>query len=342
MTYTITNEQNQSSYIANEGESILAAALRNGHMYSYGCQAGVCGACKATLVSGEIDYGAADPSTLTEAEKDEGKCLLCQGIPLSDVVIDVKEIEVAKSIEIKTMPTRVSEKNLLAPDVVQLFLALPKTQTLNFLAGQYIQIQLKGGKQRSFSIGNNASSVSENGLELHIRIVPDGYYSPTVLDHLKVKDILRIQGPFGTYFLRTDEARPIIMVAGGTGFAPIKGLIEEAIETKHGQPIHLFWGARAKADLYLDSLAKKWVEDYDFIQYTPVLSEAADSDNWRGETGFVHEAVARAYEDVSGYSVYASGPPIMTDSVLEALKAKNLNTDFYHSDAFDYAAVSEL
>lgn len=341
MTYTITNEQNQSSYTANEGESILAAALRNGHMYSYGCQAGVCGACKATVVSGNIDYGGADPSTLTEAEKAKGKCLLCQGIPLSDVVIDVKEIEVANSIEIKTMPTRVSEKILLAPDVVQLFLALPKTQNLNFLAGQYIQIQLKDGKHRSFSIANNASSVVEKGLELHIRIVPNGHYSPYVLEHLKVKDILRIQGPFGTYFLRTDEQRPIIMIAGGTGFAPVKGLLEEAIETKYGQPIHLFWGARTKKDLYLDSLAKQWAEQYDFIQYTPVLSEPLDDDNWQGETGFVHEAVAKAYEDVSEYSVYASGPPIMTDSVLEALQAKNLNTDFYHSDAFDYAAVTE-
>ncbi len=341
MTYTITNAQNQSSYTANEGESILAAALRNGHMYSYGCQAGVCGACKASIVSGDIDYGSADPSTLTEDEKAQGKCLLCQGVPLSDVVIDVKEIEVANSIEIKTMPTRVSEKVLLAPDVVQLFLALPKTQTFNFLAGQYLQIQLKDGKHRSFSIGNNASSVSENGIELHIRIVPDGHYSPYVLDHLKVKDILRIQGPFGTYFLRTDEQRPIIMVAGGTGFAPIKGLIEEAIETNHNQPIHLFWGVRAKKDLYLDALAKQWAKQYDFIQYTPVLSEPLEEDNWEGDTGFVHEVVANTYDDVSAYSIYASGPPIMTDSVLDALKSKNLNTDYYHSDAFDYAAVTE-
>ncbi|MFT5259130.1 MAG: CDP-4-dehydro-6-deoxyglucose reductase [Saprospiraceae bacterium] len=341
MTHTITNEQNQSSYIANEGESILAAALRNGHMYSYGCQSGVCGACKATVVSGEIDYGNSDPSTLTEADKSAGQCLLCQGIPLSDVVISVKEIEVANSIEIKTMPTRVSQKILLAPDVVQLFLTLPKTQTLNFLPGQYLQIQLKDGKHRSFSIGNNVTSAKENGLELHIRIVPDGHYSPFVLEHLNVKDILRIQAPFGTYFLRTDESRPIIMVAGGTGFAPIKGLIEEAIEIGHGQPIHLFWGARAKADLYLDDLAIQWAQDHDFISYTPVLSGVTEDDSWQGETGFVHEAVARAYDDVSDYSVYASGPPIMTDSVLGALKSKNLNTDFYHSDAFDYAAVSE-
>lgn len=341
MTYTITNEQNQSSYTANEGETILAAALRNGHMYPYGCQAGVCGACKASIISGKVDYGMSDPSTLTNEEKSAGKCLLCQGTPKSDLVISVNEIEVAQSIEIKTLPTRVNEKNLLADDVVQLFLTLPKTQTFNFLAGQYINIQLKDGKTRSFSIGNNSSSVQDNGLELHIRIVPEGHYSPYVLNHLKVKDILRIQGPFGTYFLRTDEQRPIIMVAGGTGFAPIKGLIEEALEINHNQAIHLFWGARAKADLYLDDLAQQWAEEHAHIQYTPVLSEPKDEDNWQGETGFVHEAVARAYDDVSAYSVYASGPPIMTDSVQAALIEKQLDTDYYHSDAFDYAAATE-
>lgn len=341
MDYKISNRSNQTRFQCEANETILQAALRNGHLYPYGCQSGACGACKSKVVSGTVKHRTRDSEVLSDVELAEGWCLTCQAVPLEDIEIEVKEIARVKEIEVKTMPTRVAEKNLLANDVIQLFLSLPNTQNFDFLPGQYIKIMLKNGKQRSFSIANTPEQAQQQGLELHVRVVPDGHYSPQVKDNLKIKDIVRIQGPYGTYFLRKEEARPIIMIAGGTGFAPVKGLIEDALEAGLEQPITLYWGARRERDLYMNALAQHWEKEIPGFRYIPVLSEADTSSDWQGKTGFVHETIARQQPDLSEFSIYASGPPVMIDALKQALPGKGLNEDFFYTDAFDYAAQSE-
>lgn len=341
MTHSIHNITNNTRFNIEKDETILQAALRNGHLYPYGCQSGACGACKARLVSGKVEHMVRDPEVLSDDELEQGLCLPCQAIPLEDIEIDVKEIARAREIEIKTLPTRVREKNLLCSDVVQLYLSLPSTQTFDYLPGQYINILLKNGKERSFSIANTPAQAKQEGLELHIRVVPGGYYSPRVKENVQLKAILRIQGPFGTYFLRKDEKQPIIMIAGGTGYAPVKGLIEDALENDSKMPITLYWGARTRADLYLNKQAEHWANSIEGFTYIPVLSNASDADNWSGRSGFVHEAIAQDFPDASGHSVYASGPPVMVNALKEVFKNHGLDTEFFYSDAFDYAAENE-
>lgn len=341
MDYKISNPSNQTSFQCEADETILQSALRNGHLYPYGCQSGACGACKSKLISGTVKHRTRDAEVLSDDERAEGWCLTCQAVPLEDIDIEVKEIAKVKEIEVKTLPTRVRQKNLLADDVIQLYLSLPNTQLFDFLPGQYIKILLKNGKERSFSIANTPEQAKQKGLELHVRVVPGGHYSPQIKNQLKVKDIVRIQGPYGTYFLRKDEARPIIMVAGGTGFAPIKGLIEDVLESGIEQTITLYWGARTERDLYMNTLAQQWAKEIPGFSYIPVLSEDDGSCNWQGETGFVHKTITRQHADINTCSVYASGPPVMIKALEQALPEIGLDQDFFYTDAFDYAAQNE-
>ena len=336
MTFAVTNSRNDTRFETREGETILDAALRDNRIYPYGCRSGVCGACKSGLVSGRVDYGEYEEFALSDDEKAQGKVLLCQAIPLEDVVIDVEEIMTGASVQIKMLPCRVGKMERVAQDVMQLFLALPKTQEFNYIPGQYIDIVLRDGQRRSFSIANLPEQAAEQGIELHIRNVPGGHFTPAVFESMKERDLLRFEGPFGTYFLQTTPDRPVIMVAGGTGFSPIKGLVQQAMVNDPNHDIHLFWGARDVQDLYMDDLVKEWAETYPNFKYTPVLSEHGGQD-WTGETGFVHESVCRAYADVSGHDVYASGPPVMIDAVRSSLSERGLDLQNFHFDSFDYA-----
>ena len=341
MTHQVTNLSNRTSFHADDEETILHAALRNGHLYPYGCQSGACGACKSKLLSGRVRHLHRDPKVLSDEERAQGWCLSCQAVPTEDIEIEVKEIARVQEFEVRTMPTRVANKVILADDVVQVFLSLPSTRVFEFMPGQYIKILLKDGRERSFSIANTPATATEHGLELHIRVVPGGYYSPQVKDSLKVKDIVRIQGPFGTFFLRKEDPRPIIMIAGGTGFAPIKGLIEDAIESGFEQAIHLYWGARSEADLYLNAIAEQWAQQIPGFRYTPVLSSQEETQTWQGRTGFVDQAVHQDYENLSKYSVYAAGPPVMIKALNSTLSNIGMDETFFYTDTFDYAAQSE-
>lgn len=336
MSFTITNQRNNTTFSANDGETILDAALRDNRIYPYGCRSGVCGACKCTLVSGQVEYGDYEDFALPDDEKAQGKVLICQAIALEDVVVDVEEIMTGTSITIKMLPCRVGKINRVAEDVVQIFLSLPKTQEFNFIPGQYVDIILKDGQRRSFSIANLPESTSTNGLELHIRHVPDGHFTPRVFDSMKERDLLRFEGPFGTYFLQSEVETPILMIAGGTGFSPVKGLIEQAMEKDPNHNIHLFWGARDIQDLYMNDEVQNWLNKYPNLKYTPVLSDSS-SDSWQGEKGFVHQAVCQAYDDFSKFDIYASGPPIMVDSVRDSLSDKGMNSDRFFFDSFDFA-----
>ena len=336
MPVKVTNRRNDSDFTANAGETILDAALRDNRIYPYGCRSGVCGACKSTLVAGKVDYGDYEEFTLSDAEIQAGKLLLCQAIPLEDVVIDVEEIMSGQSIRIKILPCRVERLTRLASDVMQVFLRLPKSQQFNFIPGQYIDILMKDGQRRSFSIANLPQQSADAGLELHIRHVPGGDFTPGVFTALRERDLLRFEGPFGTYFLQPEAENPIIMIAGGTGFAPIKALAQQALEADPARRIHLFWGARDEQDLYLNELAQNWAREHPHFAYTPVLSESTSGD-WHGASGWVHEAVLAAYDNFADFDIYASGPPVMIDAVRDGLSAKGMHAERFFFDSFTYA-----
>jgi CDP-4-dehydro-6-deoxyglucose reductase len=311
MPRTVTIQSSGHTFTVNEGETVLAAALREGIVIAYGCRHGVCGTCKGRLVEGTVDYGIYQEQAMSEAERRAGLALFCQAKPLADLTIQCREIGSAvKGIQIKILPARVVKLQRAAPDVMLLDLKLPAHERLQFLAGQYIDLLLRGSVRRSFSMAN--APHDDSALQLHLRDY-GGPFSQHVFGAMKEKDIIRFEGPFGTFFLREESAKPIILVASGTGFAPIKAIVEHALHTGIARPMTLYWGCRVRSDLYLHELAESWHRDGK-LRYVPVLSDAPASDHWTGRTGFVHRAVMEDFPDLSGHQVYACGAPVMVNA----------------------------
>lgn len=331
--FQVTISGSNASFTVNEGESVLTAALRQGVMLPYSCKNGTCGSCKGLLESGEVHYPFHPPLALERADIADGYTLLCQAEPLEDLVVKVREIEALRDIPVRLLPARVIEKTLLASNVMRIKLRLPKAQRLQFLAGQYMDILLPGGKRRAFSIAS--APQNEDELELHIRHVEGGDFTGWVFDELKEKDILRIEGPLGTFFVRHDKpTRPIIMMGGGTGFAPLKSMIEDLLALGDQRPIHLFWGAKSAEELYQESLPLLWQKRHEHIQYTSALSE--EKEQQAAFSGFVHEAVLKAYADLSRYDVYMSGPPAMIDAAKMAFLQNGLPERRLFYDSFEF------
>jgi CDP-4-dehydro-6-deoxyglucose reductase, E3 len=335
MTFKIRTRPSDHVFEAEPDETILGAALRRGVGLPYGCRDGKCGSCAVRLVAGEVDY----PSGQTEAlgGRPEDSCLVCQAVPTSDLVIEVREVVSVARIEVRTLPCRVTRKERLNHDVMRLFLKLPEQQRLQFMAGQYLDFILRDGRRRAFSIANAPHDDEE--IELHVRHVPGGEFTAYVFDGMPEKSILRIQGPLGTFVLREDSERPILMIGGGTGFAPLKGMIEHAMHIGLDRPIALYWGVRSRRDLYLADLPERWTRRMSSFRFIPVLSEP-DAD-WSGRTGFVHTAVLEDHPDPSGFDVYMSGPPAMVEAGRLAFEAAGSARDRMFSDAFEYAADSK-
>lgn len=334
MSYSVHIESSEHTFSVNEHESVLDAALNQGIALPYGCRGGGCGSCKAKLASGNISYPDGLPDGLSESDHKNGYALLCQAVPTSDLVIKSKEVIATNEIEVKILPCRVQEKIQLNHDVILIKLLLPKTERLQFFAGQYINFLLKNGSHRSFSLAN--APHDDEFIELHIRHIPDGKFTSEVFDEMKEKDMMRIEGPLGSFYIREESTRPIILMAGGTGFAPIKGMVEHALKTNLERPIHLYWGAGAKEDLYMDELAQSWTKQNSLIRYTPVLSHAKEEDNWTGRTGYVHRAIMEDYPDLSRYEIYGSGAPDMVYAGRDDFVKNGLDLDHYYSDAFEY------
>ncbi|MBS1270454.1 MAG: CDP-6-deoxy-L-threo-D-glycero-4-hexulose-3-dehydrase reductase [Gammaproteobacteria bacterium] len=318
------------------GETILDAALRQGVVLPYSCRTGSCATCKACVVSGEFDRGEFQEQALSAAEQEKGYALLCQTLALSDMEVEAREIAVSEAIEIKQLPCRVVGLKPMAHDVMEVKIKLPRNQRFCYLPGQYIDLLMRDGRRRSFSIANPPNE--EGILELHVRRVPDGYLTNYIFEGMRERDLLRFQGPLGTFFLRDgSEDRPVICVAGGTGFAPIKAMLEQAFADEVQCSIHLFWGARAMRDLYMRQLAESWREQYDRFSFTPVLSEAGEHDEWSGNTGWAHDAVTLYYPDLSPYQVYASGPPPMVEALKKAFAEHGLPEDQLFFDSFEFS-----
>lgn len=331
MGFTIDINAGKHAFEVDDGETILDAALRQDIGLPYGCRNGACGNCISTLVSGEVSYPSEKTGALQGAA--DNACLTCQAVPLTNVALSAKLFETAGEIEVKTLPCRVARHEMLAHDVMAVWLKLPDNQRLQFMAGQYLNFLLSDGRERAFSIAN--APHDDELIELHIRHVEGGEFTDYVFDRLQDKAILRIRGPLGTFVLREDSDRPMIFMAGGTGFAPIKGQIEHAIYIGDKRPLELYWGVRSEKDLYQGELASKWAEEYEHIEFIPVLSEP--SENWQGRSGFVHEAVIEDHPDMSGFDVYMAGPPVMVNAGRDAFEKAGLTLDNMYSDSFDYA-----
>ncbi len=303
----------------------------------HGCKDGACGACKGKVLEGVVDHGRAQPHCLNDEEKAAGLALFCCATARSDLIIECKQIASSGDIPVKTLPARIEKLERLAPDVMELYLRLPASERLRFLAGQYIDILLKDGRKRSFSLAN---APGDNAmLQLHIRHIPGGVFTEEVFSALKVRDILRFNGPHGGFYLREDSSKPIILLAGGTGFAPIKSIVEHAIAEKCPRPMVIYWGARTRADLYLDALPQQWAASHPHIRYVPALSEPAASDAWEGRTGLVHHAVMADFPDLSGHQVYACGAPAMIAAAKADFTHRHgLPEEEFFADAFSFAA----
>jgi len=336
MPYTVQIFPTHHSFSIEEDQTILDAALAHGHPFPYGCRGGMCGACRAKLVKGEITYDNPDIPGLEQLDTENGELLTCQAKACSDIQLQVHEIEQAKDIEVKTLPCQIVKMEKVSYDVMLLWLKLPKDERLQFLAGQYVNFILRDGRRRSFSIANAPSH--DELLELHVRHVPGGYFTTYVFEKMEEGSLLRIEAPLGSFFLRHESTQPIIFIAGGTGFAPIKGMIEQAIVENSQRPIHLYWGVRSKADLYMHELVQNWAEKHAHIHYIPVLSDPKAEDSWQGRTGFVHEAVLEDIADPQNYEVYASGPPPMIQAAGNTLTQKGLPESQFFFDSFEYAS----
>jgi len=335
MSFRISVPASGHKFSVKEGETVLDAALRQGIGLPYGCRNGACGKCAGDVLRGDVHYDATNLRGPARDEHEKGKTLFCQARASSDLEIKVREISQSNDIEIKTLPCRVEHKELLSHDIMKLKLKLPENERLQFLAGQYLEIILKDGKRRAFSIAN--APHDDKFIELHIRHVPDGQFGDFVFDGLKEKALFRIEGPLGNYYLREDSDRPIILMGGGTGFAPLKGMLEHAFYTGLSRRIHLFCGVRAQRDLYMDETVKAWLPDNSNLKYTAVLSDPDKADQWQGKTGYVHEAIVEEYPDLSGYDVYMSGPPPMIKAGMDLFYEKGLPESQIHSDSFEYS-----
>jgi CDP-4-dehydro-6-deoxyglucose reductase len=334
MSFRVTLQPSGHEFSVPAGDTVLSAALEAGYNIPYGCRNGACGACKGNVLEGQVEHNAYQAHALTDSELAAGKALFCCARPLSDITIECREVTVGSAIRSRIMPCRVQKLEHVAHDVIVMTLKLPNNERLQFLAGQYIEFLLKDGKRRAFSLAN--APHNDDMLELHLRLIPGGQFTQYVFNEMQEKTILRFEGPMGSFYLREESEKPIIFVAGGTGFAPVKGIIEHALHHKSPRKMVLYRGALALRDLYLADLPKQWKHESG-VDYTPVLSEPRPEDAWTGRTGLVHLAVLEDYPDLSGYQVYCCGAPAMVEAAHRDFVAAGLPPEEFFSDAFTYA-----
>ncbi len=346
MSFQITIQPSQHQFAAEADKTVLDAALAAGIVLPYSCRSGACSTCKAKVLSGSVEAGASPAQILSADEIEAGFTLLCQARATSDLVIESRELRLASDIQIRKIPSRVTAIQRPTSDVALLTLQLPATETFRFYAGQYIEVILKDGKRRSYSMANAPHAAAS--LELHVRHLSGGLFTDHVFGAgataMKEREILRLEGPFGSFFLREDSQLPIVMLASGTGFAPIKAIVEHMVHEKISRPITLYWGGRRPSDLYMNELVEQWAKTIPDFKYVPVISDALPEDHWAGRTGFVHRAVMQDFPDLSGHQVYACGAPIVVDSARREFVATcKLPEDAFFADSFtseaDLAAV---
>ena len=336
MTFTITVRPSGRSFTTEPEESILTAGIRSGIGLPYGCKDGACGSCKCKKIEGTVVHGPHQAKALSAEEEAAGYVLTCCGVPHSDVVLESRQVTDAGAFPIRKMPVRVARLERLSHDVMGITLQLPANDVIQFHAGQYVEFILRDNARRSYSMANAPHTQTDKPfIELHIRHMPGGKFTDHVFGAMKEKEILRIEGPFGSFFLREDSDKPIVLLASGTGFAPIKALIEHLQFKGISRPTVLYWGGRRPGDLYLDDWVQARVAELPWLRYVPVISNALPEDGWTGRTGFVHQAVLDDFADLSGHQVYACGAPIVVESARDAYSAqRGLPPEEFFADAF--------
>jgi len=341
VSYQVTLKTSGKQFTVNQDETVLEAALRQNINLPYGCKNGACGSCKGKVLEGQVTHGQHSESAMSRADETGGATLFCCAHPLSNLLIEAREVQGAGDIAIRKVPCRVNAISRHGSDVAILKLQLPASERFQFLAGQYLEFLLKDGQRRAYSIAN--APEQEGPLELHIRHLPGGLFTDFVFaakdPALKEKDILRFEGPLGSFFLREDSKKPIIFVAAGTGFAPIKSIIEQMQAKKIQRPISLYWGGRRPSDLYMNSLCETWAQDLPDFKYIPVISDALPEDAWDGRSGFVHEAVMTDHPNLKDFQIYACGAPVMVNAARQDFSSQcHLPEEEFFADSFTSAA----
>lgn len=335
MTFQITVEPSGRTFTANPGEAILAAGIRQGIGLPYGCKDGACGSCKCRKLSGSVVHGPHQSKALSPEEEAAGLVLTCCATPTSDVVLESKQVTEAGAFPIKKLPVRVTSLHKASDDVMIVKLQLPASDTFQYHAGQYVEFLLRDGSRRSYSMATAPHLQAEApSMELHIRHMPGGKFTDHVFGGMKEKEILRIEGPYGSFYLREDSDKPMILLASGTGFAPIKALIQHMRFKNIQRPAVLYWGGRRPADLYEDAWVRAQCAEMPNLRYVPVVSDALPEDGWSGRTGFVHLAALQDFPDLSGHQVYACGAPIVVESAQRDYIAAGLPPEEFFADSF--------
>ncbi|HVQ05651.1 MAG TPA: CDP-6-deoxy-delta-3,4-glucoseen reductase [Burkholderiaceae bacterium] len=336
MSLTVIVRPAERSFQVERDEPILTAAIRAGIGLPYGCKDGACGTCKSRLLEGRVIHGAHQLKALSVAEEDAGLILPCCATPQTDCVIEARMVPGAGEHPVLRMPCRVMAMERRAPDVVVLRLQLPANQAFQFRAGQYLEFILRDGRRRSYSMATAPSKLgTPPSIELHLRHLPGGVFTDHVFGAMKDKEILRMEGPYGSFVLREESDKPIVLLASGTGLSPIKAIIEHMQVKDIRRPAVLYWGCRSRVDLYLHEWAEQAAQSMPNLRYVPVLSEPRPEDGWRGRTGLVHEAVMQDLPDLSGHQVYACGVPIMVESARRDFVTRcALPDEEFYADAF--------
>jgi CDP-4-dehydro-6-deoxyglucose reductase len=338
MSFQVTVQPAGRSFEVARDEAVLPAAIRQGIGLPYGCRDGACGSCKSRLVEGRVIHGAHQLKALSVAEEEAGYLLTCCATPQTDLVIEARTVAAAGEYPVQKVPCRVASLTKPAPDVAVMTLQLPANLVFKYRAGQYVEFILRDGARRSYSMANAPSRSAidgGSGLELHLRHLPGGKFTDHVFGAMKEKDILRMEGPYGSFFLREESSLPMVLLASGTGFAPIKAIIEHMQHKGITRDAVLYWGCRSKADLYQHAWAEQAAAAMPNLRYVPVLSEPKPEDGWFGRTGFVHRVVMEDLPDLSGHEVYACGAPVMVDSAQRDFVAQcGLPAEAFFADSF--------
>jgi CDP-4-dehydro-6-deoxyglucose reductase, E3 len=347
MSFNVSVLPSGRSFSASAGEPLLAAAIRQGIGLPYGCKDGACGSCKCKKLEGSVVHGTHQLKALSAEEEANGFILTCCGVAQTDLVLESRQVTDESAFPVRKMPVRVTSLVRASHDVLVIRLQLPASDMLKYHAGQYVEFLLAGGDRRSYSMANAPhAQIDMPGLELHIRHMAGGKFTEHVFGAMKEREILRIEGPYGSFFLREDSSKPMVLLASGTGFAPIKALIEHMQHKNITRPAVLYWGGRRPADLYMNDWMLAKLAEMPHLSYIPVVSNALPEDQWTGRTGLVHKAVLEDFSDLSAYQVYACGAPIVVESArdeysaLAGLPAEEFFADSFTTEADKAKAVS--
>ncbi len=341
--FQVTVQPSGCRFGVEAGETLLAAAIRQGVGMPYGCKDGACGSCKCRKLEGTVSHGPHQSKALSAEEEAAGLVLTCCATPQGDVVLESRQVTDESAFPVRKMPARVQSLQRLAHDVMAVRLQLPANDTMRYHAGQYVEFILRDGARRSYSMANaphllvhtEGGVTSGPAIDLHIRHMPGGRFTDHVFGAMKEKEILRVEGPFGSFFLREDSSKPIVFLASGTGFAPIKAILEHMQFKGISRPAVLYWGGRRPVDLYMDGWIREQCTRMPNLRYVPVVSNALPEDDWTGRTGFVHRAVLEDLPDLSGHQVYACGAPVVVDSAhADFCASAGLPQDEFYADSF--------